>query len=599
MNSPLFGRKLGSRAAGRSFPRRHARFEEGGEVEVIRPMEADPEDVALFAPMAAMVRATGPFGEPIIDVENADEFEAMRAALAGQARSRDHDSMPSMRSAPIRMYRRGGRTHKLPGYFFGGSSSPQQSYSNTTTSVDPGGGYYPLMQDVFNKARTLANTPYQAYEGVGVAPLTGDQNQAFANIRANQGNWSPFFNRAQSELANSSGYDPTQAGMPFINQAGAMQTGTEAASPFTAAASRTFPEAVDEYMSPYTDAVVNRIADLGNRNLMENILPKVNDTFTGGSAAQFGRERHADITGRAIRDTQESILGQQSEALERGYGTAGSLFGADANRAAGLVGTTGNLANQDRSTTAGLGTAAAGITGQGAATDIAQAQTQTGLGQSTQGAALTDANALGSSGQQQQQHAQNVENWNYGQWQAQQQDPYNKLSWARDVASGWQLPGQTQGTQTTYGAQKSGSPFGQILGAATSLIGAAGGFPAIGSMVGGLFGGMSGSGTQYAAGGQIPAVKQMRRAMQMRGTMPAGMPGMPPIPTLAPQRPMGQPNGQPATPFARGGSVTNRRQISPIAAVHKHERDMHGSTMAELTKFARGGPFGGYRMEAC
>lgn len=76
----------------------------------------------------------------------------------------------------------------------------------------------------------------------------------------------------------------------------------------------------DQFMNPYTEGVVNRIAQLGQRNLSENLLPAVNTTFTG--AGQFGSSRHADFTNRALRDANESILGQQAQALSSGYGSA-------------------------------------------------------------------------------------------------------------------------------------------------------------------------------------------------------------------------------------------------------------------------------------
>lgn len=80
----------------------------------------------------------------------------------------------------------------------------------------------------------------------------------------------------------------------------------------------------NQFMSPYTDGVVNRIADLGTRNLSEKLLPEVNDTFI--KAGQFGSSRNADFTLRALRDTNESILGQQATALENAQKNAMSGY---------------------------------------------------------------------------------------------------------------------------------------------------------------------------------------------------------------------------------------------------------------------------------
>ena len=97
-------------------------------------------------------------------------------------------------------------------------------------------------------------------------------------------------------------------------------------------ASQTVPQAVGQYMSPYTDSVVNRIAQLGQRNLTENLLPQVNSTFAG--AGQFGSTRNADFTNRAIRDANESILGQQASALQTGYQNASNTALQDLTRQA-------------------------------------------------------------------------------------------------------------------------------------------------------------------------------------------------------------------------------------------------------------------------
>lgn len=155
--------------------------------------------------------------------------------------------------------------------------------------------------------------PYQAPTGAatygqdtgqiaGFSPL---QQQSFNQVQANQGNYKPF----------------------------------------TDYASQTVPQAVGSYMSPYTDSVVNRIAQLGQRNLSENLLPQVNSTFTG--AGQFGSTRNADFTNRALRDANESILGEQSKALQSGFQSAQNMALQDLTRQAGLGGQVQQFGAQD------------------------------------------------------------------------------------------------------------------------------------------------------------------------------------------------------------------------------------------------------------
>lgn len=136
----------------------------------------------------------------------------------------------------------------------------------------------------------------------GFSPM---QSQAQAGVVANQGNYQPYLTKA----------------------------------------SETVPQAVDSYMSPYTDSVVNRIATLGQRNLNESLLPQVNSTFTG--AGQFGSTRNAEFTNRALRDANESILGQQANALQTGFQQAQNTALQDLQRQAQLGALTQQLGYQD------------------------------------------------------------------------------------------------------------------------------------------------------------------------------------------------------------------------------------------------------------
>jgi hypothetical protein len=618
MSNPFAGRKLAARAAAPQFPQRRAKlYADGGKTSVFRA--DDPKfDPGVFDKRGSGTIRVTPRGDEV-DAGDVKAYDKMRDNRLKDERDHDENRVypPDRYRGRDFRFRRGGRVpRKLPGFLFGGlfggdsgsggSSSTYQTTGSNSNTSSTSQGYNDLMNSVFGRAAGLLNNPVPVYNGSPVAPLTYDQTTAMGNIRANQGNWSPFFNQANQTLGQvSGGYNPN-AGENYVQQAGSMPTGTQAASPFLSAAAQTAPGNIGAYMSPYTSAVTDRIAELGNRNLTENILPAVNDTFTGGDAAQFGRERHADITGRAIRDTQDSILGAQANALEQGYNEAGNLFTSDANRAAGLAGTAGTIANQDTATKAGVGQTAANVQGANTNSGLAIANGQTGLGQATQQAGLTDAQALLTSGNQQQQQNQNENNWNYNVWQNAQQYPYQQLQFAQGIANGWQgLPMTTTSNSTSYGqssmTQPQGSPFGQIAGlglAGASLLGSGG--------LSGLFGAGAGmtaanpaatmsSYSMYpgaytnpgfpvtaAQGGMIPTVAQMRKRSGMKGTQPTGMPGMPPMAPPNPQ--MKQPNGQ---MYARGGSVAH-----PFP--HMPRKGVPGNPFYSADDFADGGEVPGY-----
>ncbi len=504
------------------------------------------------------------------------------------------------RRAPVGKKRGGKIKKKLPGYFFGGlfQGSPATSTSNTNTTTNTGidsFAYNDLRDSILGPTKAMVagtiNNPaeLQGYKGPGVVGQNADQLQAAAQVRGNQGNWQPYFNSANSDINRSRGFDPFSSGNPYVQQAGNMTTGSQAASPFVQQASQTFPGAVQDYMSPYTSAVTDNIARLGTRNLMNNILPGVNDTFTGGNAAQFGRERHADITGRAITDANESILGEQAKALEAGYTTAGNLFNSDANRAATLAGTTGSLANTDINTRANLGQTAGNLAGASGNLALNQATAEQGLGTATQTAAGKDAAALQAVGDAAQQNAQQKETFDYQQYMAQHPftNPWQVMQAGQGLAQGWQLPttSNTQGQTTSTQTAAQGSPFGQILGGALSAaslaIPGAGGVSALGNLFGKA---RDGGYMKFGVGGMVPTISQMRKRTmrqppQQPGMQPTGMPGMPP---MAPPNPMmRQPNGQQMSPFARGGSV------HPFP--HMPRKGVPGDPYYSTSDFADGG----------
>jgi hypothetical protein len=201
-------------------------------------------------------------------------------------------------------------------YLFG--ATKPASLTNTVT--DMGTNLPAWLQEytrgLAGQAVATAGEAYQPYTSPSNAPTYGEdanriagftplQQQAQAGVQANQGNYKPF----------------------------------------TDYAAQTLPQAQNTYMSPYTDQVVNRIAQLGQRNLTENLLPQVNSTFTG--AGQFGSTRNAEFTNRALRDANESILGQQANALQTGYSQAQNVALQDLTRQAQLGQLTQQLGYQD------------------------------------------------------------------------------------------------------------------------------------------------------------------------------------------------------------------------------------------------------------
>ncbi len=283
---------------------------------------------------------------------------------------------------------------------FDGSSQSSSAYT-TSTSEAPS-----WLQDAIYRqtqlAQGVAATPYTPYSGQLTAGLSPLQQQAINQAQSSTNSWqnalqpaiqgaqslaaagpgglgaaSPYLNRAGSinplgeadpYFAQQSsmlyGINPNQAAQTaqqYANQASGLSgynasqdyrgsalqsNGASAAMPWLSQAGQTSAGDIEQFMNPYTQSVTDRIAQLGARNLQENLLPAVSDSFV--QAGQFGGSRMGEFGSRALRDTQDSILGQQSSALQAGYGQALNAAQADAARQAQIGQTIGGLTQQQQ-----------------------------------------------------------------------------------------------------------------------------------------------------------------------------------------------------------------------------------------------------------
>jgi hypothetical protein len=202
------------------------------------------------------------------------------------------------------------------------------------------GGVDPILNSTLNTDFTNAAGSGDNYlnQGLGTA-LDGTTFLRSAGERNTAKTFDPYSQQAVN-LAYRGTADTLGTSSPYVTQAANMN-GLATASPYLSKAAGDFPSEAARYMSPYTSLVTDRIADLGARNLKEKLLPTISDDFI--RAGQYGSTGQRDTVGKALRDTQEAVLGEQARSLESGYATAGNLYGQDAARYAGLAGTAGNL----------------------------------------------------------------------------------------------------------------------------------------------------------------------------------------------------------------------------------------------------------------
>ena len=325
------------------------------------------------------------------------------------------------------------------GSLFQGSPQTATSYATSSTETPK------WMQDaIYNQiqiAQNLANKPFQSYDMPTVAELSPLQQQAYKNVQANQGFYQGELDKAQGDmyafgskgtadtlrtdqnkylqapatamgqLATGQGYfdqagkqDIMGAADPYLTKADTTTAAAladkalTAANPYLTAAAGTASAGIKDYMSPYQTGVMDAIAKQGARNLSENILPGVSDSFI--KAGQFGSSRMGEFGSRAVRDTQEAILNQQAQLANQGYGQALSASQADLARQAQLAGTVGSISGADLSRVlqgAGqyqnLASTAGGLTAQQQQNLASLGQAQTGAGQAQQQFGLNAAQA--------------------------------------------------------------------------------------------------------------------------------------------------------------------------------------------------------------
>jgi len=268
-----------------------------------------------------------------------------------------------------------------------------------------------------NYLNSIASGGQNAVQGakfVGAQPL---QQQAFSNVAQNVGNYQPALTGAQQTLGQATNTSPLNAAQPYFNNANVDQS-----------------QLAQQYMSPYTQDVVNSIGTLGQRNIQQNLAPQATAGAVG--SGQFGSQRGAQVLGQTIQNANTDILAQQNQALQTGYQNAMANAQKQQQLQAQLGQTAGNLA----------------ATGQG---NLINAATVGGnLAGQQQNLSLADINALSTLGGQQQTIAQN-----------QQLFPLTTLSKQAELMRGLTIPTTTVNTYQ-------GSPLSAIasLGATTAGI---------------------------------------------------------------------------------------------------------------------------------
>lgn len=321
-----------------------------------------------------------------------------------------------------------------------GGGSPSSTTSTTKNELDP--TIKAWTQQNYNVANAINNQPYKAYSASQrISPLTPLQNQGIAMgsqaASANLGMGT--LNQGVAAAAAAGNYDPQQ-----------VSTGTWNAN------------AAKQYMSPYTQSVINATNAQIDRNLAQTQQGTDAAAVTQGA---YGGTRQAVAT--SMNDYNANQLKAQTAAQlnDQAYANAQSMFSADqarqlqaaqANQSAGLQ-------------AANLGLGSADLLGR--------------LGLSQQGLAQANAQALLGYGGVQQGQNQQVADWNYQQFADLRDWNLRGLSALESAVSG--VPYSTSQATTTpvyhnktagaLGGAATGASMGSAFGPWGTAIGAVGG----------------------------------------------------------------------------------------------------------------------------
>jgi hypothetical protein len=322
---------------------------------------------------------------------------------------------------------------KVTDFLFGGTTPPSVKTYGTTTTTTPA-WYNDYTQALIGKANAIASEPYQAYDGSRIAGFTDNQNLAFALTPDAAASYLPYVNDASNiydKLGNTSALSKAQ---PYINNS----------------AQNSFAN-VQNYMNPYMDSVTNRIGQMAQRNLSENIIPTIQNQFIGGGS--FGGSRSGTAMGKAMRDISADTLAQQTSSLASGYNQAMAQSQADLTRQGQLGQITGAISQADLTRQLQLG------------------QNVGALGALAQSLGLNEAAALEAVGLTQQNQNQRNLDLAYKNFADQRDYPRDQISFLNNAIRGLAIPTTSSSTGVAPASAVGPSGLSQLAQAGALIYG--------------------------------------------------------------------------------------------------------------------------------
>jgi len=330
-----------------------------------------------------------------------------------------------------------------------GATIPQGSAVTDITKQSTLPDWYTnYAQDLLTRQKEQTLRPYTPMPMPRVANLTANERAGYAATRNAVDTYKPGLAAA------------TQGTTEAMNAPGGMA----AASPYLTRAGESTVANLGQYMNPFTESVVARIGELGQRNLTDVLMPQIEGRYIQSGQLGYGGGMTGTPSGmmtdtaRAIRDTNSDILGKQLEALNMGYTQATGLSAADLDRAARL------------------GVSAADIASADTRAKLEASKQLSGLAAAEQELGLTGAGALTAVGEKERAYAQKNIDDAVAEYMRQQNYPQEQIDRALATFKG--VAGGVPGAETTQGISPSSvtqqypaSTFSNIASALTGVAG--------------------------------------------------------------------------------------------------------------------------------
>lgn len=348
----------------------------------------------------------------------------------------------------------------------GGGSSGPSSTSNYTSNIPEYAQPYVLGNGTSSnpgllpQAAALTNVnsnPYQQYNGQTTAGFSPLQNQAFSNIQQMK----PSAQNTQATgMAGAAGIGAQGIGGSY--NPGQISNQNVGINNFNQGA-------VDQYMSPYTQDVINAQSNQAIKAYGQS-LPGLASVAAGNG--DLGGSREALLQSQANENLQGQLQGIQASGLQSGYLNAQNQFNTQnqlglsaqqSNQGANLQAQGQNLQSQQFKSNLGL---------QGLQTQLSAANTlgQLGNNQYAQQAGIDTAQLT--AGAQQQGLQQTQLNTDYQNFINQQNYPYAQLGYLSDILHGTSSSAAGSGVYANY--QQPPNALGQLAGVGAGAAGLAG-----------------------------------------------------------------------------------------------------------------------------